>query len=197
MLTISTSGTTPAASYPTIVIHGVGGGQMHDASVSLTINAAGGGGGLPLAITPTSATVPTGSQTTFGATGGTGPYSFTVVSGVGSINASTGVYTAGGTPGTATVRVTDGLGAMVEAPVTVTVVAGGVAVSLDGRALSAFGPAQTFSVFATSSSLAVTGLSTDRVQELTLTPTPGAYTLIAGAVSMNFTVTAACTITLP
>jgi hypothetical protein len=77
------------------------------------------------------------------------------------------------------------------------VVAGGVAVSLDGRALSAFGPAQTFSVFATSSSLAVTGLSTDRVQELTLTPTPGAYTLIAGAVSMNFTVTAACTITLP
>ena len=81
---------------------------------------------VPLAIAPTTATLAPGATQTFSASGGTGPYTFSVVNDLADgskVNASTGVATAG--PGdlssstTCTVRVTDSLGAHADAVVTV------------------------------------------------------------------------------
>jgi len=188
-LTITTTGATPPGTYSPIVIHSDGGGQMHDTSVELVV--------LALGITPGTATVPAGGQLTFGSVGGTPPYTFSFVSNQsgGTLNASTGAYTAGPTPGTDTVRVTDAAGTPNTADATVTVVAlaDQVAVSLDGRAL---GAGLTMTIASQGGGAALyTGLTTDLVQELELSP--GAYTLTAGARSLDFTVTAACTVTLP
>ena len=68
-----------------------------------------------------------------------------------------------------------------------------VSVSLDGRAL---GPGVTISITPQGGGISpYTGLSTDQVHELLLAPGP--YTLTAGARSLDFTVTAACTVTVP
>ena len=72
-----------------------------------------------LGITPSSVTLAVTNTQSFSATGGTGPFTFSVFSGGGSIVSSTGVYTAGATSGSATVRVTDSLGATANATVTV------------------------------------------------------------------------------
>jgi len=61
----------------------------------------------PLEITPTSAVVETGTQLDFDASGGQSPYTFTKLTGVGSIDQSTGLYSAGGTAGSAVVQVED------------------------------------------------------------------------------------------
>jgi hypothetical protein len=61
---------------------------------------------IALSIAPTAGTIADGSTMTFSATGGAPPYAYTVVSGPGSINSSTGVFTAAG-GGTAVIRVTD------------------------------------------------------------------------------------------
>jgi alpha-tubulin suppressor-like RCC1 family protein len=73
----------------------------------------------PLAISPTTASITTANTKTFTASGGTGPYTYSVVSGPGTINSSTGVLTPSGTPGTITVRVTDSVAATSNATVTV------------------------------------------------------------------------------
>jgi plastocyanin len=62
--------------------------------------------GDPLAISPHGLEMPAGMSFTFVAAGGTAPYTFSVT-GNGSINSSTGKYTAAETPGSATVKVTD------------------------------------------------------------------------------------------
>ena len=72
-----------------------------------------------LLISPSTISVIEGGTLTFTATGGKPPYGFSVVSGVGSIGASTGVFTAA-TAGTVTVRVTDAIGRSSDAAVTVT-----------------------------------------------------------------------------
>lgn len=72
-----------------------------------------------IAISPTTATVPQGKTQTFTASGGTGPYVFSVKSGLGSINSSTGVYTASRNTGIAVVEVVDSLGARARAGVTI------------------------------------------------------------------------------
>ncbi len=69
-----------------------------------------------LALSPTSTITTTGASVTFSASGGVAPRSFSVVSGGGSIDSS-GVYTAPGAPGTATVKVTDAAGSSVSATV--------------------------------------------------------------------------------
>ena len=78
----------------------------------------------PLGLSPTMATVPVGGEQTFTATGGVAPYSFSVLpgdtTGGASINASTGLYTAGPLEGTSTVRVTDAILATADAAVMVT-----------------------------------------------------------------------------
>ena len=66
-------------------------------------------GAGPLSISPGSVTVPVNGQRVFSASGGAPPYSFAVVSGAGSINASTGTYSAPPSAGAVTVRVTDSL----------------------------------------------------------------------------------------
>ncbi len=64
----------------------------------------------PLNLSPTNVNVQTGSDQTFSATGGTTPYTWTVVGGgAGGTVTQSGVYTAAGTTGTDTVRVTDGV----------------------------------------------------------------------------------------
>lgn len=73
----------------------------------------------PVAISPTSYTLVINENTTFTATDGTEPYTFSVSAGTGSINASTGVYTAPAAPGTATITVTDGDGNTDTASVTI------------------------------------------------------------------------------
>lgn len=76
----------------------------------------------PLQISPSSASANAGNQIAFAATGGTAPYSFSLLTNNsgGSINPLTGVYTAGATFGvTDTVRVTDASGGTADASVSV------------------------------------------------------------------------------
>ena len=72
-----------------------------------------------LGITPATATLAVNNTRSFTATGGTSPFTYSVFSGGGTINASTGLYTAPAVAGTATVRVTDSLGATANATVTI------------------------------------------------------------------------------
>lgn len=72
-----------------------------------------------LAISPASKTLVVNNNVTFSATGGDGSYTYSIVSGGGSINGATGVYTAPATTGTATVRVTDSRGSTSDATVTI------------------------------------------------------------------------------
>lgn len=75
----------------------------------------------PLALTPSSATVTTGGHASFTASGGAGGYHYdlsTNASG-GHVDASSGAYTAGDTPGTDVVTVTDAAGATKSATVKV------------------------------------------------------------------------------
>ncbi len=74
-----------------------------------------------LSITPSSASVQTGGTQTFTAAGGSPNYTFSILTNNsgGTINASTGVYTAGTTAGaTDTIRVTDAFGGTADAAVT-------------------------------------------------------------------------------
>ncbi|HTP57444.1 MAG TPA: hypothetical protein VMM82_00915, partial [Spirochaetia bacterium] len=71
-----------------------------------------------LAISPSSTTVPPNGTIQFSATGGAPPYTFSILSGVGTIDASTGLYTAPATPGTTIVQVMDKNGATAKATVT-------------------------------------------------------------------------------
>jgi len=72
-----------------------------------------------LAISPVSVTVAVNNIFTFLGAGGEAPYVFSIQSGTGSINSSTGQYTAPATPGSAIIRITDALGATATANVTV------------------------------------------------------------------------------
>ena len=72
-----------------------------------------------LGITPAVIEIAVNNTVNFSAAGGIGPYSYIVLSGLGTVNASTGVYTASSSAGAATVRVTDSLGATSDAAITV------------------------------------------------------------------------------
>ena len=73
----------------------------------------------PLVITPLEPQLVAGSQVDFTAAGGTPPYVFAVALGSGSINASSGLFTAPDQPESATVKVTDNKGRTTQTPVTV------------------------------------------------------------------------------
>ncbi len=80
------------------------------------------GAGLPsltLVIKPDTATVYVGEVYVFSASGGIPPYTYEVVSGGGSIDSVSGVYTAPGSVGSATVRVTDSASNTSEASVSI------------------------------------------------------------------------------
>lgn len=73
-----------------------------------------------LAISPPKVTVPINGTVTFSATGGSAPYSYSVLPArAGAIDPSTGAYTAPTTQGTETVRVTDHKGDSADAVVTI------------------------------------------------------------------------------
>lgn len=78
--------------------------------------------GIPLALTvsPSEVTVNEGQSYQFTAYGGSGSYTFSVASGIGTIDSETGVYTAPQSTGTASIVVTDTQGDRVNVTVTVT-----------------------------------------------------------------------------
>ncbi len=73
----------------------------------------------PFTIVPSSITIRKGDSVVFTAIGGTPPYTYSIVSGGGSIDANTGLYTAPDKKGTTVVRLTDFLGSMSDATVKV------------------------------------------------------------------------------
>ncbi len=80
------------------------------------------GAGLPsltLAIKPDSATVYVGEVYIFSASGGVPPYTYAVVEGGGTVDSSTGVYTAPDSVGSAIIRVTDSASNTSEASVSI------------------------------------------------------------------------------
>jgi hypothetical protein len=72
----------------------------------------------PIGVSPSSIILLTGGTFDFTASGGISPYSYSVFSGGGSINAA-GRYTAPGTPGVATIRVQDDAGLTADASVVI------------------------------------------------------------------------------
>jgi hypothetical protein len=72
-----------------------------------------------LAISPSYSAMTVDSTQTFSATGGTAPYTFSVVSGEGSINASSGLYTPPTYATTAVIAVTDANNYTITTPITV------------------------------------------------------------------------------
>ena len=80
------------------------------------------GGGTPLTLSPTTVTLSSGGQQTFTGAGGVPPFTFVVTAdttGGATVNATTGLYTAGPNPGTSTVQVTDSVSGTANATVTV------------------------------------------------------------------------------
>jgi hypothetical protein len=72
-----------------------------------------------LSLSPGNITVLTNSTTFFTASGGNPPYNYTVFSGTGTINPTTGEYLAPATSGSAVVRVTDNSSVSIDAAVTI------------------------------------------------------------------------------
>ena len=85
---------------------------LNTSNATVTVNAA-------LNITPAAITLSVNNVTTFSATGGVSPYSYSIVAGGGTINSSTGIFTAPSTAGSVTVRATDSLSNISNATVTV------------------------------------------------------------------------------
>jgi hypothetical protein len=108
----STTGTT------TVVVTDSGG-----ATASSAVTIAVGAGGSSLQIAPTMITVQGLSSTQFSALGGSGTYTYTLYSGIGSVSAS-GLYMAPAAAGTAIVQVQDSSGATAYGTVTVMAVNG-------------------------------------------------------------------------
>ena len=133
----------------------------------------------PLTISPATVTVPMSGALTFTATGGKPPYSFARVSGTGSIDAGTGLYTAPPTAGSETVRVTDSKGRRSDAAITVTTSGGMLAISPDAVSM---GPGGSLSFIATGGtapytfSLTASGSGSPLINDGGI---PGAY--VAGA----------------
>jgi hypothetical protein len=147
----------------------------HDFLLSELLDGEGGLEGLksPLTLGPASVTLTVNSTLTFAASGGSPPYIFSVVSGSGTINATTGEYTAPVSASTDIVQVTDSKGATATSTVTITatgaltIIPSNITVAVNnGLTFMATGgiPPYTFSLTATGS-----GSPTINV------PTPGVY----------------------
>ncbi len=89
-----------------------------------------------LVISPASALVTTGTTVTFTASGGSAPYAFEVVSGGGTVNSTTGVYSSPVTVGNAVVRLSDATGAAVNAAVIVIAAGGSARLAISPQTVS-------------------------------------------------------------
>ncbi len=99
-------GTINAGGLYTSAIPGSATVQVTDSPPTQTIYASVTVNPTPLQISPTSTSMMAGSAITFTASGGTAGYTFSKLSGVGSVNSTTGEYTSPST-GSAVIRVTD------------------------------------------------------------------------------------------
>jgi len=97
----------------------------------------------PLQISPTSKNLSAGASFTPAATGGVIPYTFSILSGSGTIDSATGLFTASSTPETVTLRVSDSRGNVSDCLVTVSV-----------------SPIKTYAIFDFSGNLSRQGWST-------------------------------------
>lgn len=79
---------------------------------------------ISFTISPSSVTLGVGTSITFTAAGGVPPIVFSIVSGSGTVDAGTGLYTAPAAPGTELVRATDAQGAQADATVSAVVTVG-------------------------------------------------------------------------
>ena len=102
--------TAPAAAATVVVRATDSAGHTADATVNVS---------TVLGISPAAITLAVNNSTTFSGTGGVAPYSFSLVSGSGTLNSATGSYTAPATAGSAVVRITDSLGATADANITI------------------------------------------------------------------------------
>lgn len=109
-----------------------------------TLGACGGGGGggstppppPPVTITPTQVSLDPGMTKTFMAQGGSPPYTYSIASGTGTIDATAGTYTAPASAGPVVVRATDSAANHADASVTVqaTLTLGSAVGTADGNA---------------------------------------------------------------
>lgn len=145
-------------------------------------------------------TIDINSTFIFSVNGGVTPYVYSVQSGTGSIDVASGVYTAGSTPGVATVRATDAAGNSVDAVVTVisrvSISPASLTLAIDNiKTFSASGgePPYTFSIQSGDGTIdAVSGLFTAPSSPGTVIVKVSDFT---GAISLvNVTVNAALTI---
>jgi|GEM_PF-6695818 len=90
-----------------------------DGAGGLRISTPGGNLSDMLSIIPEDVVLPIGTSYVFQASGGSEPYIYSLVEGDGSIAEETGLYSAAAIPGNATVAVTDSLGFVKEADITV------------------------------------------------------------------------------
>ncbi|MBX7099751.1 MAG: VCBS repeat-containing protein [Myxococcaceae bacterium] len=157
---VATNGLFTAAATPGTATVRVTDSAMGTADAVVTVT-------IVLGIAPSAKTVPVGATFTFSAAGGLAPYVFSMVSGQGRVDASSGAYVAAAAPGIDRVQVTDALGKTAEAQVTVvpavtitpatkTVVIGGsVTFSAAGGV-----PPYAYSLFAGAGTVATSGLFT-------------------------------------
>jgi hypothetical protein len=95
-----------------------------------------------VSISPSTFTMMTNGTKSFQANGGSGTYTWSMVSGQGSIDASTGVFTAASTNGTTVIRATDSLNNTTTATITVNST---LAISPASKTLLINSSSQTFS----------------------------------------------------
>ena len=106
--------TAPSSSGSTVVQVSDSEGRTANAVVAIATSGA-------LAISPLTQTVVVNATLSYSASGGTGPYTYAKIAGTGTIDSTTGIYTAPSSAGSATIEVTDSTGAT--ASTTVTIVA--------------------------------------------------------------------------
>ena len=150
------------------------GGVLGGARVLLTIvsfavlaSCGGGGGGSsappPLTLSTPASSLGAGTTETVAAAGGKAPYAYSIVSGEGSIDGSTGVFTAPATAGTTVVEVTDAQGSTAKSSVQILVVAFAHvtaivdAATTTSQAAAGGAPPYAYSVFAGGGSISATG----------------------------------------
>ena len=98
---LSANGFYAAPSFQTNAVIKVIDGKLKEAFGTIIVN-------VPISITPTSITISSNSSTILSASGGIPPFTYSIVTGQGTVNAQSGVFSSlGSPPGTTIVKVTD------------------------------------------------------------------------------------------